>query len=224
MQRVLTLTKDGSHTISIPEMNVTYHSHHGAIQESQHVFIEAGFRYLQEMNPVQPLRIFEMGFGTGLNALLTCIAANEAEIPVQYTAIEFFPLENEKIATLNYCTQLDREDMKDIFIKMHTVEWNKEVKLPAAFSFRKINADLLAWTADQKFNLVYYDAFAPTAQPQLWTPKVFSKIFDMLEPGGVLVTYCSKSDVRRAMQAAGFRVTKIPGPRGKREMVRAIRE
>jgi tRNA U34 5-methylaminomethyl-2-thiouridine-forming methyltransferase MnmC len=224
MQRVLTLTKDGSHTISIPEMNVTYHSHHGAIQESQHVFIHAGFRYQQETDPTQPVRILEIGFGTGLNVLLTLIAAVERDTIVQYTAIEQFPLDNDKAAALNYCAQLDREDLTDSFTHMHTAEWNKEIRLSPAFSFRKIEADILSWAPDEKFTLVYYDAFAPAAQPHLWTADVFTKIFETLEPGGILVTYCSKGDVRRAMQAAGFVVTKIPGPPGKREMVRATRE
>ncbi|RYF92647.1 MAG: SAM-dependent methyltransferase [Chitinophagaceae bacterium] len=223
MQRVLTLTKDGSHTIAIPEISVTYHSHHGAIQESQHVFIDAGFRYQQEASQEDSIRIFEMGFGTGLNALLTLIAAAESSRVVQYTTIEQFPLENDKTAALNYCEQLQREDMKEVFVKMHGGEWGIELPLTPGFSIRKIKADLLSWIPDQRFNIVYYDAFAPTAQPLLWTTEIFSKIFEMIEPGGAMVTYCSKSEVRRAMKAAGFTVTKIPGPRGKREMVRAFR-
>jgi tRNA U34 5-methylaminomethyl-2-thiouridine-forming methyltransferase MnmC len=223
MQRHLTITKDGSHTISIPEMNVSYHSHHGAIQESQHVFIDAGLKYYHSLHSGKAIRIFEMGFGTGLNALLTFIAVSELDIPAEYTALELFPLEKEKIDALNYDKQVNVINAPDIFQQMHAAAWNRKVNISTGFSIGKINADLVHWKPAQGYDLIYYDAFAPSAQPQLWSADIFIKLYSMLSTGGILVTYCSKGDVRRAMQSAGFLVTKLPGPPGKREMVRAVK-
>lgn len=222
MQRNLILTKDGSHTIAIPSMNVTYHSMHGAIQESLHVFIEAG---LKSMSPHSRLeaRIFEMGFGTGLNALLTLAEADNMPWPVHYTAVELFPLEQGELQSLNYCEQLNRPELQPVFEDLHAAGWEKETQIKQNFTLLKLRSSLLNLPALPPFDLVYFDAFAPAAQPELWTPEVFRILYDLLLPGGILVTYCSKGDVRRAMQSAGFQVEKIPGPPGKREMVRARR-
>jgi tRNA U34 5-methylaminomethyl-2-thiouridine-forming methyltransferase MnmC len=237
MQRKLILTSDGSHTILLPESNVTYHSIHGAVQESKHVFIEAGLRSL---NPAKKtiVNIFEMGFGTGLNALLTMIEAEKLERAIHYEAIEQFPLDNKQIGSLNYCTQLGRQDLQMVFEQLHHCEWEKTIKLTPKFTFKKSAANLLdfetpeTWLSGPKdslrrrqaFELIYFDAFAPNVQPELWTKEIFDKMFEMLEQGGILVTYCSKGDVRRAMQAAGFTVEKLPGPKGKREIIRAFRK
>jgi len=226
MQRKLILTSDGSHTILLPESNVTYHSIHGAVQESKHVFIEAGLRSL---NPARKtiVNIFEMGFGTGLNALLTMIEAEKLERAIHYEAIEQFPLDNKQIGSLNYCTQLGRQDLQMVFEQLHHCEWEKTIKLTHKFTFKKSAANLLNFetpetslSGRQAFELIYFDAFAPNAQPVLWTKEIFEKMFAMLKPAGVLMTYCSKGDVRRAMQAAGFTVEKLPGPKGKREIIR----
>ena len=222
--RQLIITKDGSHTVSIPEMNVTYHSHHGAIQESTHVFIEAGLKYALNTMTVPGIHIFEMGFGTGLNALLTLIEAEKMQKPVHYTSIELYPLQESEIKALNYCEQLKRTDMEPVFQLLHHCEWEKEISITPFFSIHKLKNSLLNFTTPKLQNLVYFDSFAPAAQPEHWTKEIFEKLFSILSPGGILVTYCSKSIVRKAMQAAGFFVTKIPGPRGKREMVRAIRK
>lgn len=219
MQRDLILTKDGSHTIAIPAMNVTYHSLHGAIQESQHVFIEAGLK--QFSNQHHTLYIFEMGFGTGLNALLTYMEIQKSGQQVYYTAIELFPLEENQITTLNYCEQLNRKDLEPVFHQLHNSEWEKDIAIENNFTLRKSASSLLNFSTIQPFNLIYFDAFAPTAQPELWTKEIFEKLYTALQSAGMLVTYCSKSDVRRAIKSAGFIVEKIPGPRGKREMVRA---
>ena len=219
MQRKLILTSDGSHTILLPELNVTYHSIHGALQESKHVFIEAG---LKSLNPARKtiVNIFEMGFGTGLNTLLTMIEAENLTRAIHYEAIEQFPLGNTEIGSLNYCKQLDREDLQPAFEQLHHCECEKQIELTSRFTFKKIQANLLNFGTPETFELIYFDAFAPNVQPELWTKEIFDKMFEMLEPGGILVTYCSKSDVRRAMQAAGFTVEKLPGPKGKREIIR----
>ncbi|HYV55447.1 MAG TPA: tRNA (5-methylaminomethyl-2-thiouridine)(34)-methyltransferase MnmD [Chitinophagaceae bacterium] len=222
MQRKLILTGDGSHTISMPELNVTYHSIHGAIQESKHVFIEAG---LKSLLPVEgtALNVFEMGFGTGLNALLTIIESERLQRKIYYETVEQFPVDNGEVRSLNYCEQLDREDLQPIFEQLHSCEWEKKVNITENFGFNKSRTNLLNLETSETFELIYFDAFAPNTQPELWTNEIFEKMFAMLEPGGILVTYCSKGDVRRAMQAAGFIVEKLPGPRGKREMTRALR-
>ncbi|OLY90875.1 tRNA U34 5-methylaminomethyl-2-thiouridine-forming methyltransferase MnmC [Cnuella takakiae] len=223
MKRQIILTKDGSHTVEIPELQVAYHSHNGALQESVHVFIEAGLRFVaghtgQANTASTPLRIFEMGFGTGLNAYLTALEAYKLQIPIHYTAIEPYPLGSEEIALLNYAaTEADRE----LFSQLHQAPWQEDVPITPLFTLHKQQTALFQFNIAAPVHLIYYDAFAPSAQPELWTESTFSQLHRMLVPGGVLVTYCSKSVVRRAMQAAGFTVTKIPGPRGKREMVRA---
>jgi len=222
MQRKLILTGDGSHTISMPELNVTYHSIHGAIQESKHVFIEAGLKSLT-LAEAAKLNIFEVGFGTGLNALLTIIEAEKLQKEIHYDTVEPFPLGSSETRSLNYCKQLGREELQPIFEQLHSCEWEKKVNITENFGFNKSRTNLLNLETSETFELIYFDAFAPNVQPELWTNGIFEKMFAMLEPGGILVTYCSKGDVRRAMQAAGFIVEKLPGPRGKREMTRALR-
>jgi tRNA U34 5-methylaminomethyl-2-thiouridine-forming methyltransferase MnmC len=218
MRREIILTKDGSHTVAIPEMDVTYHSLHGAIQESMHVFINAGLRSIQSSGSIH---ILEMGFGTGLNALLTFMETEKKPLPIHYSAIELFPLEQQQVQSLNYYVKLNRIDLQPIFEQLHTTEWEKEISISPYFTFLKLKINLINFSPSSLFNLIYFDAFAPAAQPELWTKESFERLYKMLHPGGILVTYCSKGDVRRAMQAAGFLVEKIPGPPGKREMVRA---
>jgi tRNA U34 5-methylaminomethyl-2-thiouridine-forming methyltransferase MnmC len=224
MGRRIIKTADGSDTITIPEMNVSYHSKHGAIQESMHVFIEAGFRYWSRLNPErqsknQSINIFEMGFGTGLNTFLTAIEAVEKGIKVYYEAVEQFLLSKEEISFLNYPSILSHDAL---FRQIHDSKWNEEITLNDFFSFKKVKENLINYLTNRPFNVIYYDAFAPIAQPELWTEEVFKKLYSMLTSNGVLVTYCSKGSVRRAMQNAGFTIEKIPGPPGKREMVRAL--
>jgi tRNA U34 5-methylaminomethyl-2-thiouridine-forming methyltransferase MnmC len=219
MTREIINTADGSHTVSIPEMNITYHSRHGAIQESTHVFINAGLKYSSG-----DLHIFEMGFGTGLNALLTLIEATEQHRNIFYETIEPFPLLAMEAATLNYCRQLQRPDLQPVFDQLHQCEWDKPVAVTPLFTFKKHNVSLINYSTSQPINLLYFDAFAPTEQPELWTTAIFTQLYNMMAAKSTLVTYSSKADVRRAMQAAGFLVEKIPGPYGKREMVRAVKQ
>ena len=219
VKRTIITTTDGSNTIEIPELEVTYHSRWGAMQESMHVFIEAGFRYMfNREDRASPLRIFEMGLGTGLNALLTVIEAEKEKVPVDYTTIEPFPLGEEEWTLLNYGKD---EEQTRWLRQIHSAPWGEKVTISDYFTFRKEQRELERFSAAESFHLIYYDAFAPKAQPLLWTREVFEQLYGMLQPNGALVTYCSKSIVRRAMQAAGFSVEKIPGPKWKREMLRA---
>lgn len=224
MERKLFLTNDGSHSVEVPVLNVTYHSVYGAIQESLHVFIESGFRYILNFSTTQPLHILEMGLGTGLNALLTIMEAEKYQWPVFYEAIELFPLDAREVNLLNYCSRLLRPDLRNEFEKLHSCESEKETAITQNFSFIKYQVDLPDFKPAgpfKPFELIYYDAFAPAVQPELWTKEVFEKLFSILAVGGLLVTYCSKGEVRRNMQLVGFDIEKIPGPPGKREMVRA---
>jgi tRNA U34 5-methylaminomethyl-2-thiouridine-forming methyltransferase MnmC len=222
-QRIIQLTTDGSHTVAIPSLDITYHSRHGAINESLHVFIEAGLNYWLQQHNTKSVRIFEMGFGTGLNALLTYMEAAKNNLDIHYSSIEQFPLEKEIVASLNYCDTLQRTDLTEPFISLHTAAWNEDVQISPFFTLHKIQASLIESQFSQKFDVIYYDAFAPNAQPELWTAEVFKKLFDAMNENGALVTYCSKGDVRRALIAAGFNVSKIPGPPYKREMLRAVK-
>jgi len=216
MKREIVITKDGSETIAIAGMNVTYHSIHGAVQESRHVFIETGLMPLIASDQHTVLNIFEMGFGTGLNALLSYEAATQYKQPIQYTSIELHPLQANEYRALQYT---DRDSVQ----KLHECKWEQDIMLNNYFILHKINQSLLRFSTAQKFHLIYYDAFAPAAQPELWTEAVFSKLFSMLAINGVLVTYCSKSMVQKAMKAAGFIIEKKPGPPGKREIIKAIK-
>jgi len=224
MQRQLIITRDGSHTISIPGMNVTYHSHHGAIQESMHVFINAGLNYLVDTMQMPKLHIFEVGLGTGLNALLSLVEAEKLQQPVHYTAVELYPLLESEFNSLNYIEQLKRTDLLPAFHQLHQCEWEKDVPVTRFFTLHKLKQSLPDFVTPGLQHLVYFDSFAPAAQPEHWTKEVFEKLFSILLPGGILVTYCSKSIVRKAMEEARFLVTKIPGPQGKREMVRAVKK
>jgi len=233
MQRRLILTDDGSHSIEIPDQKVTYHSIHGAIRESKHVYIDAGLKSIGPLDPdsyweVRCMNIFEMGFGTGLNALLTLIEAEKLQQKIYYETTELFPLDNAEINSLNYCDKLQRNDLQPIFEQLHHSDWEKEIKISEIFYLHKTKQSLLGYKTSKPVlqasslkDLIYFDAFAPNSQPELWTEEIFKKMFSILVPGGMLVTYCSKGSVRRAMEAAGFLVEKIPGPPGKREMVRA---
>ena len=219
MQRQVIPTSDGSHTVSVPELNVTYHSIHGAIQESMHVFIQAGLEYvMQKVDKNETIHIFEMGFGTGLNAFLTAIEAEKQQRKILYTAVELYPLSNDEIEFLNYKDALGQPNL---FHQLHQVAWNETIPITDYFTLIKQQVNLTDFQSEQRFHLVYYDAFPPNAQPELWTKEIFEKLYNMMLSGGVLVTYCSKGDVRRAMLAAGFEVEKIPGPPRKREMLRA---
>lgn len=220
MERKIILTGDGSHSISVPELSVAYHSVYGAITESLHVFIEAGYKFVCSQ-PLYHCSILEVGFGTGLNALLTAIEAEKTEQNIYYAALEPNPLNEEEFRSLNYCELLNRYDLQEYFLRMHQCEWDKSLSFTENILMHKSSRTVQVFEHKPKFHLIYFDAFAPNAQAELWTKEIFDKMYLLLKPGGILVTYCSKGDVRRNMIAAGFKVEKLQGPPHKREMLRA---
>jgi len=221
MEKQIILTADGSHTISIPDLHVTYHSVHGAIQESLHVYINAGLLHAAASHPADRLSILEMGFGTGLNALLTLRETMRSGLSVYYQSIEASPLSINEITGLNYANLLEDQTLQSNLLGLHKCEWGTDILFETSFVLHKSHTALEGFNTDSLFNVIYYDAFAPSAQPELWTEPVFRKLYHLLKPGGILVTYCSKGIVGRAMQSAGFRVEHLPGPPRKREMLRA---
>ncbi len=221
MKREWVRTKDNSQTLWVPELKQHYHSHHGAVQESRHVFLEAGLAALKT-NP--SISILEIGLGTGLNALLTYLEG-PSESTIYYHGIEKYPLEDTEWAGMDPASFLgEHPNAPEAFKSIHQAKWNELVNISPRFTLFKEQVDLHNFQANvDNFDLIYFDAFSPGAQSDLWTEDVFKKMHYVLKPGGILVTYCVMGAVRRAMAAAGFSVTKIPGPPGKREMVRAFK-
>lgn len=220
MQRLLKITADGSHTVTIPELDTNYHSHHGAIQESEHVFIQAGLQQAFSSFPTGTINILEIGYGTGLNALLTLRAASQVKRKIHYTGIEKYPLTDEEFSSLNHGELLS---LQSEATAMHTAPWQQETAISGSFSLQKISTSLPSPIELNNIHCIYHDAFAPEQSPALWDEAFFAALYNTLVPGGLLVTYSSKTIIRKAMAAAGFTVTKIPGPWGKREMVRAFK-
>ncbi|MCU0325485.1 MAG: tRNA (5-methylaminomethyl-2-thiouridine)(34)-methyltransferase MnmD [Spirosomaceae bacterium] len=211
------ITQDGSHTLFSKKFNQIYHSTFGAIQESRRVFIELGLEYAIEH--FSEIKVFEMGFGTGLNALMTAQVAQNRHIKIDYTTVEAYPIAIEIAQNLNYDGLINSNDL----LKLHQQDWNIKDTINQYFTLQKIKGELEKTIFDTNdFNLVYYDAFAPETQPELWTQEVFEKVATIMVQGGVLTTYCSKGYVQRNLKAAGFRVEKHAGPVGKREIIRAI--
>jgi tRNA U34 5-methylaminomethyl-2-thiouridine-forming methyltransferase MnmC len=216
MKRQFVTTDDGSHTLFVPELNETYHSTRGAMQESLHVFLQAGFHYAVSCWTGQPLRVLEVGFGTGLNALLTWQEAERLGFPVCYEAVEKYPLSEGEAAALNYPGQ-------EKLACLHECRWEMPVVLSPYFTLCKKEVDLLDYVPAGPFGVVYFDAFAPAVQPDLWGGGVFHKLYEALRPGGILVTYSAKGTVKKALREAGFEVQRLVGAIGKRHMVRAIK-
>jgi len=215
---LLETTADGSHTLFLPEINEHYHSVNGAIQESNHVYIEAGFKQCRKSE----IHVLEMGFGTGLNALLTALEAENQKIKVVYTGLEKFPLSQEIIDQLNYSEipVIAGSTRNPLFQTIHQTEWGKSEAISPHFFLEKIQTDFRDFDFSDKYDVVYYDAFAPDKQPEVWSQALFDKVFSAMNPRGILTTYCAKGNIRRMMQQAGFSVERIPGPPGKREMLR----
>lgn len=216
---VLRKTADGSDTLFSPEMEESYHSLNGAAQESTHVFIEAGLDQIHK----QVIHIFEVGFGTGLNALLTWDKARQKGIRINYDAIEAFPVSKEILDSLHYEHYVP-DLMPEAFQNIHEAAWNEPAILePDRFRIQKILGDFTRYDFTQTYDLIYFDAFAPDKQPEMWDESLFGKISQALADEGILVTYCAKGEVRRRMQRSGLRVERLPGPPGKREMIRATK-
>ena len=218
MERVIEKTEDGSATLFVPELNEHYHSTKGARTESEHIFIRMG---LQSSTAITP-RVLEIGLGTGLNALLTLEEADKSHRPIHYTGIELYPLAWEMIEPLGY-----HPSSSPTFKAIHTSPWGEEEAITPYFTLRKIQADVNEWLPRYTgpcFDLVYFDAFAPEKQPEMWSQELFDRLYVLLNKGGILTTYCAKGIVRRMLQTAGFIVERLPGPPGgKREILRAIR-
>ncbi|WP_420574379.1 tRNA (5-methylaminomethyl-2-thiouridine)(34)-methyltransferase MnmD [Kordia sp.] len=223
MKRRIITTKDGSTTIHLEEWNEQYHSTHGAIQEAEHVFIKTGLQYLQNtFNPAQ-IHILEIGFGTGLNAFMTYLEAQKQQLTINYHGVEAYPVASAEITQLNYITELKAENNAATFNKMHTCEWETETLITTNFKLTKRQQFFDQINDQRKFNLIYFDAFGARVQPELWTVEIFQKMYNALQNNSVLVTYAAKGSVRRAMQEVGFKVERLPGPPGKREMLRATK-
>ena len=220
MERKIITTSDGSTTIQIVEWNEQYHSIHGAIQEAYHVFIKNGLSLFEN----QEVNILEIGFGTGLNAIITVIESQKTQLKVNYFGVEAFPVKKEEIVQLNYMEQLKSLDFKDKFLKMHSSSWEQETEISDNFKLTKLQKDFQEIDHTDFFDIIYFDAFSARVQPELWTESIFLIMFNALKNNGVLVTYCAKGSVRRAMQAVGFLVERLPGPPGKREMLRATKK
>jgi tRNA U34 5-methylaminomethyl-2-thiouridine-forming methyltransferase MnmC len=217
LNRIVT-TADGSHTIYVPELDEHYHSVNGAIQESEHIFIKGGFEFCKS----DPLYLFEAGFGTGLNALLTAIKSLNGEREVFYTAIEKYPLDEVMLKSLNYSILTGKEG-EIIFNLIHHSGWEKMNRICRNFSLMKIRGDLVTDDLTGSFGLIYFDAFCPEKQPEMWTKNVFVKIAEITDQNGVFVTYSSKGEVKRNLRDCGFVVTRLPGPPGKRHFIKAIK-
>jgi len=261
-------TSDGSHSLFVPSLNETYHSRHGAVQESQWVFIKQGLDFarppLREIPELSSRgmvpersrgRILEVGFGTGLNALLAMRWAEEHRVHVHFTSLETNVLAIEVAEQLNYYeTALSEEtafersreqlssqqspvpergsnaltnprvqNIRERFLQMHSSPWNEDVAITPHFTLHKAQREVQSEVSDSHYDVVFFDAFGPPTQPEMWTPAIFQRMFRALKSGGILVTYCAKGQVRRDMQSVGFTVERLPGPPGKREMLRATK-
>lgn len=215
-EKVVETTADGSATIYLPELDEHYHSVKGARTESQYVFVDCGLNHCRK----EKVRILEIGFGTGLNAALTAMAAGGRHI--EYFTVELYPLSSEELEATGYCPLFP----PGLFRGIHEAGWGNLVEITPEFSIKKINCDITGASAElpEDADVVYFDAFAPDKQPEMWTDHIFRKIYGAMSPGGILTTYCAKGEVRRRLQSVGFTVERLPGPPGgKREILRAVK-
>ncbi|OSY87319.1 SAM-dependent methyltransferase [Tenacibaculum holothuriorum] len=221
MKREIIITSDGSTTIHLPEWNEQYHSKHGAIQEAYHVFIKNGLEYFKETHKeLNEISILEIGFGTGLNSFITFI---ENDILTNYVGVEAYPVAVEEVTKLNYVAELNAEENRTFFNKMHAASWGEKHEINDSFWLTKRQQFFKEIDDKECYDIIYFDAFGARVQPDLWTEAIFKIMYEALKENGVLVTYSAKGSVRRAMQAAGFLVERLPGPPGKREMLRATK-
>ena len=223
MKRKIITTADGSKTIQIEEWNEQYHSIHGAINEANHVFLKNGLLfYAQDNQKPEPITILEIGFGTGLNAFLTLVEAEKQSLNIDYVGVEAYPVSMDEIIQLNY-VDLISKNHASLYSKMHDIDWEVTTNITSNFKLEKQQKFFREIKEENEFDIIYFDAFGARVQPDLWTEDIFEKMYKALKINGVLVTYSAKGSVRRAMQAVGFEVERLPGPPGKREMLRAIK-
>lgn len=226
LYRKIIPTEDGSATIFIPEWNESYHSKHGAIQEAYHVFIKNGLDLISDQKEVS---LLEIGFGTGLNSLITLCEAIQNNLKINYLGIEKYPVAENEFSILNYPISLkefnsnlnfSQDELIQFYLKLMNAAWEKEVQISPEFNLTKIQADFLEYEfPENQLDLIYFDAFGARVQPELWTEILFEKLYKSLKSGGILTTYSAKGSVRRALISVGFQVEKVPGPPGKREML-----
>lgn len=217
----LITTDDGSHSLYSERYGVTYHSKYGAVTESGHVFIDAGLRYKAVVQ--RDIALLEIGFGTGLNAFMTWLEAEKRNLCVDYTGIEAYPLTLKEASAFNFAAQLRAPERHADFLRLHRSTWDHPHVFSEQFSFAKHRIRLEEFIPHEGYDLIYFDAFAPQAQPELWTEAIFARLHEALRSDGALVTYCAKGDVKRTLKKVGFEVERLQGPPGKREMTRAVR-
>lgn len=217
LKRSIIQTRDGSTTIHIEGWDECYHSRFGAIQESQHVFIKNGLSLFENKS----ISILEIGFGTGLNGFITFLESQKLNQTIDYVGVEAFPVSNDEVVSMNYVPELNAENDREIFNKMHQSDWEEQIILRANFIFTKRQQFFEDIIDIEKFDLIYFDAFGFDVQPELWSTAIFQKMYNALKPQGVLVTYAARGVVKRSMIEVGFKVEKLEGPPGKREMFRA---
>jgi tRNA U34 5-methylaminomethyl-2-thiouridine-forming methyltransferase MnmC len=220
----LIITEDGSHSLYSPKLNETYHSFHGALQESRHVFIKEGLTHFSQNHPNKEINVFEVGLGTGLNALLSVEWCLNHKIKVNYNSIEAFPISLEQAAALNYAKLLDMVDSDQIFDKIHQLNWDEQFDINEFFAFRKIRNTLQDYDLkENEYDLIFFDAFAPNKQAEMWDMTILFKIASSMKVGGEFLTYCAQGQLKRNLKSLGLYVDTIAGPPGKKEMVRAIK-
>lgn len=215
-------TDDGSSSLYLPQMDETYHSTHGAMAESEHIYINTGLKYLIEKGEKE-INLFELGFGTGLNAILTYLYGNNhSDIAINYATIEKYPIDKGIVKQLNYKGITDSEEIISVFQQIHNMEWATQKEISKGFTFTKHKMGIVEFETSQKFNLIYYDAFAPSKQPEMWELPILEKVINLLAPNGVLVTYCAQGQFKRNLKSLGFDLDMLQGPKGKAQITRAI--
>jgi tRNA U34 5-methylaminomethyl-2-thiouridine-forming methyltransferase MnmC len=219
LKREILTTNDGSTTIHLPDWDESYHSKHGAIQEAYHVFIKSGLSLFEGKS----VSILEIGFGTGLNAFITYLEAKKVNQTIDYVGVEAYPVQVEEALQMNYVSELNASNEKGVFDKMHQISWEEKHTILSNFSLTKRKQFFQDISDIDCFDLIYFDAFGFRVQPELWSLEIFQKMYDALKTNGVLVTYACRGSIKRAMLECGFKVEKLPGAPGKREMLRAIK-
>lgn len=217
MEKKIIKTSDGSSSVYIPEWDENYHSKHGAIQEAYHVFIKSGLDLFEDGSKVN---ILEMGLGTGLNCIISYLEGKNRELSIDYLGLEGYPLDVKMILELNHLQQLQAENESIVYQKMLNSDWNSKQRISDDFYLTKEQVMFENFDERAFADLIYFDAFGARVQPELWTEVIFKKMYEALNENGVIVTYAAKGSVRRAMQAVGLEVERLPGPPGKREMLR----
>ncbi len=218
MQRTIVTTGDGSKTIHLPDWNENYHSSHGAVQEAKHVFLKNG---LDLFSGKPEVHILEIGFGTGLNAILTLETVLNSDSNITYDGLEAFPISNDEMVALEYENLLTSDFLKNKYKEIHTTPWDSPQSITPNFTLTKIQETLQNQNlTPNTYDLIYFDAFGPRVQEDMWTKEIFQKLYISLKPDGYLVTYCAKGQVKRDLKSVGFFVEALPGPPGKREMTR----